>query len=121
MPPLIHTFSDEINYLIWRYLRESSALSLYPVNPQRLQFVDLTQTAWTLEAEIKGKSGKDIVSVHEEVGRNIPFDLPKRLRMSMQYQEVLKHMSEVCISVYWFDCIGGRFTLYRSIYIVIRT
>lgn len=36
-----------------------------------------------------------MVSVHEEVGRNVVFDLPKRMRMSMQYQEVLKHMSEV--------------------------
>lgn len=57
--------------------------------------LDLTQTAWTLEAEIKSKSGKDVVSVHEEVGRNVSLDLPKRMRMSMQYQEVLKHMSEV--------------------------
>lgn len=59
--------------------------------------LDLTQTAWTLEAEIKGKSGKDVVSVHEEIGRNVSFDLPKRMRMSMQYQEVLKHMSEVTV------------------------
>jgi len=55
----------------------------------------LTQTAWALEAEIKTKSGKDIVALHEEIGRNHPVELPKRLRMSMQYQEVLKHMSEV--------------------------
>ena len=57
--------------------------------------LDLTQTAWALEAEIKNKSGKDVVAVHEELGRNLSLDLPKRLRMSMQYQEVLKHMSEV--------------------------
>jgi hypothetical protein len=55
----------------------------------------LTQTAWTLEAEIKSKSGKDVSAVHEEFGRNLPYDLPKRLRMSMQYQEVLKHMTDV--------------------------
>jgi len=55
----------------------------------------LTQTAWALEAEIKTKSGKDVVALHEEVGRTLSFDLQKRLRMSMQYQEVLKHMSEV--------------------------
>ena len=59
--------------------------------------LDLTQTAWTLEAEIKSKSGKDVVSVHEEVGRNVSLDLPKRMRMSMQYQEILKHMSEVTV------------------------
>jgi len=57
--------------------------------------LDLTQTAWTLEAEIKSKSGKDVLSVHEEIGRTLRVDLPQRLRMSMQYQEVLKHMSEV--------------------------
>jgi hypothetical protein len=55
----------------------------------------LAQTAWTLEAEIKSRSGKDVVALHEEVGKNIPLDLSKRLRMSMQYQEVLKHMSDV--------------------------
>jgi hypothetical protein len=55
----------------------------------------LTQTAWALEAEIKTKSGKDVVALHQEIGRSHPVDLPKRLRMSMQYQEVLKHMSEV--------------------------
>jgi hypothetical protein len=58
--------------------------------------VDLGQAAWALEAEIKTKSGKDVVALHEEVGRTLSFDLQKRLRMSMQYQEVLKHMSEVC-------------------------
>src|SRR5271154_4959805 len=58
--------------------------------------VDLSQTAWALEAEIKTKSHKDVVALHEEVGRTLSFDLQKRLRMSMQYQEVLKHMSEVC-------------------------
>ena len=57
--------------------------------------LDLTQTAWTLEAEIKSKSGKDVLSVHEEIGRTLRVDLPQRLRMSMQYQEVLKHISEV--------------------------
>jgi len=98
MPPTIHTFSDEINYLIWRYLRETSCVSPSPylvaarLTPPR---VDLTQSAWTLEAEIRSKSGKDVLSVHEQVGKNISFDLPKRLRMSMQYQEVLKHMSDV--------------------------
>jgi hypothetical protein len=55
----------------------------------------LAQTAWTLEAEIKSRSGKDVVALHEEVGKNIPLDLSKRLRMSMQYQEVLKHVSDV--------------------------
>jgi hypothetical protein len=58
-------------------------------------YLDLTQTAWTLEAEIKSKSGKDVAAIHEEVGRTLSFDLLKRLRMSMQYEEVLKHMSEV--------------------------
>ena len=57
--------------------------------------LDLAQTAWTLEAEIKSKNGKDVVAVHEELGRTLSFDLAKRLRMSMQYQEVLKHMSDV--------------------------
>ena len=60
-----------------------------------IRSLDLTQTAWTLEAEIKSKSGKDLVALHEELGKNIPFDLPKRLTMSMSYQEVLKHMSDV--------------------------
>jgi hypothetical protein len=92
MPPLIHTFSDEINYLVWRYLRESSILQCVW---DWTYCVDLAQTAWTLEAEIKSKSGKDVVALHEEVGKNIPLDLSKRLRMSMQYQEVLKHMSDV--------------------------
>ena len=63
------------------------------------RWLDLTQTAWTLEAEIKSKSGKDVVSIHEEVGRHVSIDLPKRMRMSMQYQEVLKHMSEVRPSI----------------------
>lgn len=99
MPPLIHTYSDEINYLVWRYLRETSMdpsfLSLPSHNLVWLIHADLTQTAWTLEAEIKSRNGKDIVAVHEEFGRNFSFDLPKRLRMSLQYQEVLKHMTEV--------------------------
>jgi hypothetical protein len=55
----------------------------------------LAQAAWTLEAEVKNKSGKDIIALHEEVGKTLSVDLPKRLRMSLQYQEVLKHMSEV--------------------------
>ena len=101
MPPIIHTFSDEINYLVWRYLQETSAP---PYKPLSLDIgwhayhgrVDLAQTAWALEAEIKTKSGKDVVALHEEVGRTLSYDLQKRLRMSMQYQEVLKHMSEVC-------------------------
>jgi hypothetical protein len=69
-------------------------------------FADLTQTAWTLEAEIKSKSGKDLVGLHEEVGKNIPLDLPKRLRMSMQYQEVMKHMSDVSSTVDVVDSLG---------------
>ena len=98
MPPSIHTFSDEINYLVWRYLRESS--NQYPFSYPRhsstnTRVLDLGQTAWTLEAEIKNKNGKDVTSIHEELMRNPPMDLTKRLRMSMQYQEVLKHMSEV--------------------------
>jgi hypothetical protein len=67
----------------------------------RLMAVDLTQTAWTLEAEVKAKSGKDIIALHEEVGKNlavVSVDLPKRMRMSLQYQEVVKHMSEVISS-----------------------
>ena len=98
MPPSIHTFSDEINYLIWRYLRESS--NKYPFSYPRYsstytRVLDLGQTAWTLEAEIKTRNGKDVAAIHEELMRNPPIDLTKRLRMSMQYQEVLKHMSEV--------------------------
>jgi hypothetical protein len=65
------------------------------ISPANFSPSDLAQTAWTLEAEIKNKSGKDVVAVHEEIGRSLSFDLPKRLRMSMQYQEVLKHMSDV--------------------------
>lgn len=60
-----------------------------------MRLLDLEHTAWTLEAEIKTKSGKDVADIHEEIMRNPPMDLTKRLRMSMQYQEVLKHMSEV--------------------------
>jgi len=61
----------------------------------KLTNLDLPQTAWTLEAEVRNKSGKDIIALHEDVGKNLYVDLPKRLRMSLQYQEVLKHMSEV--------------------------
>ena len=68
--------------------------------------LDLTQTAWTLEAEIKSKSGKDVLSMHEEIGTTPLVDLPQRLRMSMQYQEVLKHMSEVRLSFINFMLIG---------------
>lgn len=100
MPPIIHTFSDEMNYLVWRYLQETSALPYTPL-PMDIGWhaddgrVDLGQAAWALEAELKTKCGKDVVALHEEVGRTLSFDLQKRLRMSMQYQEVLKHMSEV--------------------------
>jgi hypothetical protein len=93
MSPPIQTFSDEINYLVWRYLRESSTLPSLVLS--LLIVVDLAQAAWTLEAEVKNKSGKDIIALHEEVGKTLSVDLPKRLRMSLQYQEVLKHMSEV--------------------------
>ena len=65
--------------------------------------LDLTQTAWTLEAEIKSKS---VLSMHEEIGTTPLVDLPQRLRMSMQYQEVLKHMSEVRLSFINFMLIG---------------
>jgi hypothetical protein len=110
MPPLIHTFSDEINYLVWRYLRDSSKaiLSSFILVCSaafvqciliRTFFVDLAHTAWSLETEIKSKTGKDVVAVHEELGKNVQYDLPKRLRMSMSYQEILKHMSEVWILV----------------------
>ena len=71
----------------------------------------MTQTAWTLEAEIKSRSGKDVVSVHEDVGRNVALDLPKRMRMSMQYQEVLKHMSEVRSQTLGF--LTGRMGIYH--------
>jgi hypothetical protein len=95
MSPSIQTFSDEINYLVWRYLRESSTLPTVYRRVWGLIVVDLAQAAWTLEAEVKNKSGKDIIALHEEVGKTLSVDLPKRLRMSLQYQEVLKHMSEV--------------------------
>jgi len=70
--------------------------------------VDLTQTAWTLEAEIKAKNGKDLVAVHEEVGKNLPSDLTKRLRMSMQYEEVVTHMTEVARPDSFNKIIGHR-------------
>jgi hypothetical protein len=74
--------------------------------------LDLKQTAWTLEAEIKSKSGKDLVSIHEEAGRNVSLDLPKRMRMSMQYQEVLKHMSEVLAIA--LSLLMGRMEICRA-------
>lgn len=60
-----------------------------------MRLLDLEHTAWTLETEIKTKNGKDVAAIHEEIMRNPPMDLTKRLRMSMQYQEVITHMSEV--------------------------
>ena len=120
MPPIVRTFSDEINYLIWRYLRETSkntsALARHPywsAFTYKRVCLDLTQTAWTLEAEIKSKSGKDILAVHDELGKNLSVDLPRRLRMSMQYQEVLKHMSEV--RFIWRDHSSNKFRMAISL------